>query len=207
MFCVYKETAVCRGHVSHIRQFREDIDGNRFPIFPANRGVIKLADDGSRYQVRNVHGELLFAGEGIAEAVARINYAQGAGVDISVNVGGRQWTLKQYMARIAPVIFRIRYTHGQASDVLGVAMDVIKAGKVLAEWTFAKVGEEAAANEIIKTIDGHPKKGKNFAVVFSHKAIKPVVEQFGTRYDIPRQNFEHLVEKSNQARQAIELKK
>lgn len=197
---------VSGGHVSHLCQFREDQDGERYPMFPVNRAVIKLSDVASRYEVRSIHGELLFAGRDLDEAVARIKYAQGHGVDITVNVGGKQSTLKQYEARIAPTIFRIRYTRGKATDVYGVAMDVSKDGEVLAEWSFARTGEDATANEIIRLVESQPKKGKNFAVVFSHEAIPAVVDHFGKKTNIPPQDFKHLVEKSRIARQAFETK-
>lgn len=111
-YCVYDEYLVTSYDYRHSRQFKESIDGTRYPMFPDGQADILIDDDGN-YRVLTTHKEVLYVGAGkasteqvpdawgdivsvsisageagLAEAVRRINHAQ-PGVEITVRNSGR----------------------------------------------------------------------------------------------------------------------
>lgn len=93
-YCVYNHNIIDRGILSHYRQFRETRDGDRLPIFPANKAVIFM-DSNGRYRVQTADGEVMFIGcGGIDEAIERVMHTQ-PDVEIEVIANGQRFTLEE----------------------------------------------------------------------------------------------------------------
>lgn len=205
IYCVFSSWEVWRNHTKHLCQFREDKDGNRSFLFPANRAVIKLAEDSKRYEVRNIHGERLFAGiNGYEEAVDRIHYAQGMDVEITVNVSGKQRTASEYKRHIAPTIFKIQYTRARGEGAIGLAMEAFRNDEILGVWTFADVFEDVLTKDIIDTIDDFMGDDENYVLTFSWKQLEGLREIGRKDVEIDRQDFEQLKILSRKARTSLE---
>lgn len=127
MYCVYNETLITSYNVHH-RQFKESINGDRYPMFPGGQADIVI-DDAGNYRVLTTQTEVLFIGTGKAavstetttttadargntittgndpklagfnEALARVKYAQPS-ADITVYHNGRKYTADEYADKL-----------------------------------------------------------------------------------------------------------
>lgn len=94
MYCVYNENVISCGRSHHHRQFKENRDGEMYPIFRDHVAILKI-DENERYVVESIDGEFLFAGIGYNEGIGRILYADNE-TEIHVLHGGKTCTVEEW---------------------------------------------------------------------------------------------------------------
>ena len=177
--------------IKHLRQFREDIDGNRSAVFPDGRATVVI--DGRRYEVRTANGELWTAGKrGLDEAVERIEYAQ-SGTEIYVtDPNGQTLPLGEYRKIVAPVIFRVYYTMRERDPAIFIAMEAVRNGRKFTEWLGKNVDIPAAIADTMRKQARHGVK--NHEIHWGRSPLPGFRDEEG-RYI--RHDFPHLVKRAN----------
>lgn len=189
IYCVFNERLIARGNESHVRQLKEDEDGNRAPMFKDGRATIYI-DNNKRYSVMN-GDEILYIGTGIDEAIQRIYYAEPT-AHIEVSLDNSRYTVEDYIAYITPLMFRIHHYNGKYGFL--AAVDYIDKGKRSDVQLFETAEDVRAFIEQVA-------RGNEYKIVYNARKIEEMddVDDKST-YNRRQFDLEHL-------RQAVETKR
>ena len=122
IFCIFNENLISLDTNRHVRQFREDRDGNRYPLLKDGRAIIQVDDDGL-YRVKTIDDDVVAISDDYDVAYRRALYAD-SNAKIQVNRNGGLYDVDEQGGELAPIVFRINYYEGMHGFV--AAVDVIK---------------------------------------------------------------------------------
>src|SRR5699024_8909 len=124
IFCIFNENLISLDTTTHVRQFREDRDGNHYPLLRDGKAIIHVCDDGL-YRVKTIDAEVIAISDDYDVAYRRAMYAD-RNAKIQVNRNGGLYDVDEQGGELAPVVFRINYYEGMHGFV--AAIDAIKDG-------------------------------------------------------------------------------
>lgn len=118
------ESLIQWGNQSHVRQLRECVDGQRYPMFPAEVAYIELDDN--LYVAKTARGDIIGISDNIHVVINRIRFAQ-PNVLIYVR-DGADIPIEEYLATLEPVIYRVTHGNSELSGQI-IVLDYIKDGR------------------------------------------------------------------------------
>src|SRR5699024_5708045 len=86
IFCIFNENLISHNVTRHVRQFKQDRDGNRYPLLRDGRAIIHSGDDGL-YKVKTIDAEVIAISDDYDVAYRRAMYAD-RNAKIQVNRNG-----------------------------------------------------------------------------------------------------------------------
>src|SRR5699024_4138250 len=125
IFCIFKENLISHNVTRHVRQFKQDRDGNHYPLLRDGRAIIHAGDDDGLYRVKTIDDEVIAISDDYDVAYRRALYAD-SNAEIQVNRNGGLYEVNEQGGELAPIVFRINYYEGMHGFV--AAIDVIKYG-------------------------------------------------------------------------------
>lgn len=138
MYCIFNERQFSNWNENgtHVRQFREDKDGERYPMLQDNSVVIEV-EASDRYVAYTTSGEVIAASDVFSTVLSRIIHAQPSAY-VEVLLEGKPVTLERYYELIAPTLYRVIYSESEEYGEL-VAMDIYEKGKASEAMLFDKL--------------------------------------------------------------------
>ncbi|WAA13399.1 hypothetical protein [Fervidibacillus halotolerans] len=124
-YCIFDENIVNFNNSAHLRQFRENVDGDRLPMFPDGRAVI-VVNNRNFEVISEATGEIYYVCNDFDDAIRRAKYAD-KNAEIVVLKDGEYFTVDAYKKAIAPVVFRLYFYDGKYGFI--AAIDCVKRGK------------------------------------------------------------------------------
>jgi len=124
MFCIFNENLISHGTSRHVRQFKKDRDGNRYPMFPDGKSIIHAGDDGL-YRVKTINDETIAISDDYDVAYSRAIHAD-SNASIKLSKDGNLYDVNEHGGTLAPIVFRVHYYEGKHGFIS--AVDVIKDG-------------------------------------------------------------------------------
>lgn len=129
MECIFNETRYTNWNASgtHVRQWREDVEGNRLSFLPYDNAVNIEATNDGRYIATTSRGEVIAVSNEISTVLQRIIKADSL-AEVMVEYGGESITLDRYYELIAPTLYRIIYSDSEEYGEL-ITMDIYERGE------------------------------------------------------------------------------
>lgn len=119
IYCIFNENLITNHAIIHVRQLREDREGNRYPLVKDGRAVIRVKD-GLYYGIIN-DGEVIAISTDIDEVERRLKRAE-RNIEIVVIKDGRELSPELYKLSKYPRVFRVAYSDTKAYGLI-VAID------------------------------------------------------------------------------------
>lgn len=129
MYCIYNEILYSNWNAAgtHIRQFREDAEGNRIAFLPQDNSVTIEVTKDSCFIAKTSRGEVIAVSDTISTVLSRINKADSL-ADVTVDYEGEVISLERYHELVAPTLYRIIYSNSEEYGELAV-LDVYEKGE------------------------------------------------------------------------------
>src|SRR5690625_1964755 len=119
LYCVFNENLISLSNAQHVRQLKEDRDGNRYPMLKDRQAIIRVKDDLYYGEINN--GEIIAITNDIDEAEKRLKRAD-SNVEITVRYDGRNFNVDSYKLTKLPRIFRVAYSEAGVRGLI-IAID------------------------------------------------------------------------------------
>lgn len=107
IYCIFSENLISYNEIYHVRQLKEDREGNRYPLVRDGRAVIRVKD-GLYHGVIN-SGEVIAISDDIDEVINRLKRAE-RNIEIVVQHAGRELTVELYKLSKYSRVFRVAYS-------------------------------------------------------------------------------------------------
>src|SRR5699024_12720358 len=107
IFCIYNENLISHNVNRHVRQFREDRDGNRYPLLKDGKAIIHVCDDGL-YKVKTVDDDVVAISDDYDVAYRRTMYAD-RNAKIQVKRDGVLYDVDEQGGELATIVYRDHY--------------------------------------------------------------------------------------------------
>lgn len=184
MFCIFNENLISLDTNRHVRQFREDRDGNRYPLLKDGKAIIQVCDDGL-YKVKTVDDEVIAISDDYNVAYRRAIYAD-SNASIQVKRNGGLYEVNEQGGELAPIVYRVHYYEGMHGFVASV--DVIKYGVTSEpelfhdQWTLKR--------HIELESEGH----NDYLITYSREPIKELDGLGSDRFinEFDSKDYDHL---------------
>src|SRR5699024_11595881 len=88
IFCIFNENLISHNVTRHVRQFKQDRDGNHYPLLKDGKSIIHAGDDGL-YRVKTINDETIAISDDYDVAYRRAEYADS---NASIQVKDRKST-------------------------------------------------------------------------------------------------------------------
>ena len=119
MYCVFSENLISHHAITHVRQLKEDRDGNRYPLVRDGRAIIRVKN-GLYYGEIN-DGEVIAISTDIDEVEQRLKRAE-RNIEIVVQQGNRELSPELYKLSKYSRVFRVAYSDTKAHGLI-IAID------------------------------------------------------------------------------------
>lgn len=126
MYCVFNENLISFNHVQHIRQFKEDREGNRYSLLNAGYAIIE--PQAEQYVAKSLNDDIIAISDCLNTIIKRIKKAD-KDADIIVKLNEKEYTIEEYLDLLKPTIYRLSHGMSEKTGFIA-ALDYIKAGKV-----------------------------------------------------------------------------
>lgn len=168
IYCIFNENLISLSDAQHVRQLKEDRDGNRYPMLKDRQAIIRVKDGLYFGEINN--GEIIAITNDIDEAERRLKRAD-SNVEITVRYDGRNFNVESYKLTKLPRIFRVAYSEAGDHGLI-IAIDDYFDGNYSNVQLFYDV------DEVIKYIRRKGGKDGNF-YVYGRQPSKDFHEQIG----------------------------
>lgn len=193
IYCIYNENLITNHAIIHVRQLREDRDGNRYPLVRDGRAVIRVKD-GLYYGIIN-GAEVIAISDDIDEVERRLKRAE-RNIEIVVQQGNRELSPELYKLSKYSRVFRVAYSDTKYYGLI-IAIDDFFGGD------FSEIRLFYEFNEAVNYIRSRGGKDADY-YVYSPRLPETFREAAGGKdtFDIPSElaTVKHL-------RKAIEARK
>jgi len=186
IFCIFNENLISLDTTRHVRQFREDRDGNHYPLLRDGKAIIHVCDDGL-YKVKTIDDEVIAISDDYSVAYRRAMYAD-RNAKIQVNRNGGLYDVDEQGGELAPIVFRINYYEGMHGFV--AAIDVIK-------YEVTSDPEMFYNKYDLRRYILHESDGRNdYLVTYSREPIKELEGLGSDRFinEFEKEDYDHLRE-------------
>ena len=119
LYCVFNENLVSLSNAQHVRQLKEDRDGNRYPMLKDRQAIIRKKN-GLYHGIINGN-ETIAISDDVDEAEKRLKRAD-KDVEITVRYDGRNFNVESYKLTKLPRIFRVAYSEAGSHGLI-IAVD------------------------------------------------------------------------------------
>lgn len=107
--------------ITHVRQLKEDCDGNRYPLVKDGRAVIRVDEHAGLYYGEINNGEIIAISDDIDSVINRLKRAE-RNIEIVVQHAGRELTVELYKLSKYSRVFRVAYSDTKAHGLI-IAID------------------------------------------------------------------------------------
>ena len=184
IFCIFNENLISHNVTRHVRQFKQDCDGNRYPLLRDGKAIIHVCDDGL-YRVKTIDDEVIAISDDYDVAYRRAMYAD-SNAEIQVNRNGGLYDVDEQGGELAPIVFRINYYEGMHGFV--AAVDVTKYGVTSDPQMFYNKYD-------LRRYILHESDGRNdYLVTYSRELIKELDGLGSDRFinEFKNEDYDHL---------------
>ena len=123
MYCVFNENIITRNYIQHVRQLKEDKQGNRYPLAKNKRAIIRKKD-GLYYGIINKN-EVIAISDDVETVYKRLERVD-RDIDITIRHKKRSYeTLEGYYNSLLPRVYRITSSNTEKHGFI-IAMNFIK---------------------------------------------------------------------------------
>ena len=123
LYCVFNENIITRNYIQHVRQLKEDKQGNRYPLAKNKRAIIRKKD-GLYYGIINKN-EVIAISDDVETVYKRLERVD-RDIDITIRHKKRSYeTLEGYYNSLLPRVYRITSSNTEKHGFI-IAMNFIK---------------------------------------------------------------------------------
>lgn len=123
MYCVFNENIITRNHVQHVRQLKEDKQGNRYPLAKNKRAIIRKKD-GLFHGIINKN-EVIAISDDVETVYKRLERVD-RDIDITIRHKKRSYeTIESYYNSLLPRVYRITSSNTKNHGLI-IALNSIK---------------------------------------------------------------------------------